>query len=90
MRGRGRSRESYLSWYPKPKEWPVDFDRTVTTDTDYGRYLVVAVDAGKDRYRALFDDGTDTILLPQRGESRKAAHRAVKRHQSYHMEVTHA
>ena len=66
-----------LSWFPKPKDWPVGFDRTVATDTDYGRCLVVAL--GGNRFCAILDGQTPTIL-PQRGQSRSAAHKAVRQY----------
>ena len=75
-----------LSWFPKPKDWPVGFDRTVATDTDYGRCLVVAL--GGNRFCAILDGQTPTIL-PQRGQSRHAARDAI-RHYVARQEEVHA
>ena len=77
----------YLSWWPKPRQWPLDFDRNVHTTAERGRYSVVKL-AGK-RWQAIFyTDDTDAIALPQRGHSRHAAYRAVLHHKD--QEVTHA
>ena len=76
----------YLSWWPKPRQWPTDFDRNVHTTSDRGRYSVVRL-AGKRWMAVFYTDDTDPVVLPQRGHSRSAAHRAVRRHVTEQEEV---
>lgn len=75
-----------LSWFPKPKDWPDDFDRTVATNTDYGRCLVVALGGG--RFCAILDGQTPTIL-PQRGRSRHAARNAIRQYVARQRKESH-
>ena len=51
-----------LSWFPKPKDRPDDFDRTVATNTDYGRCLVVFR-----RGRSVRSRRADLTILPSGG-----------------------
>lgn len=76
----------HLSWTPKPADWPVDFDRSVATDTDYGRCLVVALGGG--RFCAILD-GQQPTILPQRGNSRSAAHKAVRQYVARQRKESH-
>jgi hypothetical protein len=89
-----KSRYRNLSWSPKPKDWPDDFDGGVVAETGSGTYGVKPISnriAGstleswfnEQVFVATFEskDG-DTLLLTPAPTERQEAHSAVMSH--YH------
>lgn len=69
---------SNLSWEPQPKDWPEDFDGTVSAMAHGGVYRIEAL--GDSTFRALFIRDDDREVLPQAGRTRHDAATAVYVH----------
>lgn len=68
----------HLSWEPQPRDWPQDFDGTVSASAHGGSYRIEAL--GDSQFRAVFIRGDEREVLPQAGDSRSDAATAVYVH----------
>lgn len=67
-----------LSWEPKPKDWPENFDGTVSASAHGGLYRIEAL--GDRKFRAVFIRADECEVLPQTGVTRSDAATAVYAH----------
>ena len=67
-----------LSWEPKPKDWPADFDGTVSASAHGGVYRIEAL--GDASFRGLFIRDGQQEVLSQVGRSRRDGANAVYEH----------
>ncbi len=89
----GNNRYPNLSWFPKPKDWPDDFDGHVTAQNEDGTYVIKPIshripgitnDAWWDKevFVATFGPKTgDSLMLTAAPTTRREAQSLVKAHQ---------